>query len=357
MDNPGVVDTAFNTRDASGRDLSFSTPTTVFGNGSVVTTLPLADGKVLVGGSISYSNGGVTKVSLARLNAKNAPAHIESQIDAYLSLYSQADQIAVSKTYADLSKRTEIVQPCLSLYMTTTPGPLFEAMSGANVEDGFLSRFLVFGSVERPIPRDVEPAPLPESVVSCFRHWEEFEPPTDKTLFKTPNPFVVHPDDEARQIFADFTARMHERSAENVLFTRAAVQAWKIALIGACGTGKEPAISGPLAQWACELVEYLLSRFAAQLEERSGHNDRERHLKELAKFIRERKKVTAREITRRFQRWDRRMRDELIADLRDAGRIEISESKSRGPASKLVTWTVSPRKTVSGTESEATTST
>lgn len=290
---------------------------------------------------------------LARLNAKNAPAHIESQVDAYLSLYSQADQIAVSKTYADLSKRTEIVHPCLSLYMTTTPGPLFEAMSGANVEDGFLARFLVFGSVERPIPRDVEPTPLPESAVSCFRHWEEFEPPADRSLYKTPTPFVVHPDAEAQKIFADFTARMHERSASNVLFTRASVQAWKVALIGACGTGKEPVISGPLAQWACELVEYLLARFAAQLEERSGRNDRERQLKELAKFIRERGKVTAREITRRFQRWDRRLRDDLIADLRDAGRVEVSESKSRGPATKTVTWTVSPRMTVSADETEA----
>lgn len=281
---------------------------------------------------------------LARMNAKNAPAHIEAQIDAYLSLYSQADQIAVSKTYADLSKRTEIVQPCLSLYMTTTPEPLFEAMSGAHVEDGFLARFLVFGATSRPVPRDVEPTPLPESVVACWRAWESFEPPSEQTLFSTPNPIVVPADAAAKETLRTFAVRMHERSAQSALFTRATVQAQKLALIAACGTHHEPVITAPIAAWACELTEYLISRFCAQLEERSGRTERERWLKEVARFIRERREVTASEYTRRFGRLDRRLRDELVADLVDAGRVEVLESKtrgSRGPAKKLVRWRVS----------------
>lgn len=281
---------------------------------------------------------------LARLNAKNAPAHIEAQVDAYLSLYSQADQIAVSKTYADLSKRTEIIQPCLSLYMTTTPDPLFEAMSGAHVEDGFLARFLVFGSTSRPVPRDVEPTPLPESVVACWRAWETFEPPSEQTLFATPNPIVVPADDAAKEVLRDFALRMHARSATSALFSRATVQAQKVALIAACGAHHEPVITEPIAAWSCQLVEYLLARFAAQLEERSGRTERERWLKEVARFFRERREVTAREYTRRFGRLDRRLRDELVADLVDAGRVEVLESKtrgSRGPAPKLVRWRVS----------------
>ena len=281
---------------------------------------------------------------LARLNAKNAPAHIEAQVDAYLSLYSQADQIAVSKTYADLSKRTEIVQPCLSLYMTTTPEPLFEAMSGAHVEDGFLARFLVFGSTSRPVPRDVDPTPLPESVVACWRAWETFEPPSEQTLFATPNPIVVPADDAAKEVLRDFAFRMHARSATSALFSRATVQAQKVALIAACGAHHEPIVTEPIATWSCQLVEYLLARFAAQLEERSGRTERERWLKDVARFIREHGQVTARKLTRRFGRLDRRLRDELVADLVDAGRVEVLESKargSRGPAPKLVRWRVS----------------
>jgi len=288
----------------------------------------------------------------ARLNARNAPAHIESQVDAYLTLYSQAGQVVVSKSYADATRRTEIVEPCLSIYGTTVPSNFYAALTGAEVTSGFLSRFLVFESTQYPDPVEPKTRDVPSKILGAFTRWHE-QPLHGGNLEAAirnaqPEPYTVPAYADAEAAFVDLELRMRARARSAVdrgeepgVEVRVGENARKLALVVACGCDPvAPAIDASTARWACELAEHLADAFTAQLSKRAGDSERERQVKTLAAWLASRKTVTRSEITVRFQSWPRRDREEILADLIDSGRAAIEDvpATGRGRPAKMVRW-------------------
>lgn len=270
--------------------------------------------------------------TLSRFSAKGAPAHIEAQVDAYLTLFSQANQVAFSKSYADADRKEVVHQPNLSIYGTTVPGSFYQAMSAGDVASGFLSRFLVFESEGYPdIVHRGGMQSVPSALVDLFSRWEERQGGNLSHMSTAaPTPMLVTETPEAEELFQSLSRRMRgiaqaavANGDEPGIEVRVAENARKLALIVACGCAfDDPIVDLSHARWACELAEYLASAFTGRMEKHAGESERERQIKQLGAWIEGKGQVTQSQVTRRFQKWDKRLRRELIDDLVSQGRLE-----------------------------------
>jgi hypothetical protein len=87
------------------------------------------------------------------IKASQGGSHKQAIIPMLMKLYSSADKTYEGKSYADRQgdkARVAIDQPCLSLYGTTVPERLFDALDKKQLSDGFLSRCLLFETTLNP---------------------------------------------------------------------------------------------------------------------------------------------------------------------------------------------------------------
>jgi len=85
----------------------------------------------------------------AAADRKRSPRHITEILDNMTELFTAAGGIFLGAEYANrdgMNERRDIVEPCLSVYGTTTPLHFWGALQGANVADGSLARFLILPS-------------------------------------------------------------------------------------------------------------------------------------------------------------------------------------------------------------------
>jgi hypothetical protein len=81
---------------------------------------------------------------------KKAPRYLTEILDHLTELYTSASGVFLGIEYADQKERPrrDIVQPCVCIHATTTPGHFWAALQSSNAIDGSLARFLMFESAE-----------------------------------------------------------------------------------------------------------------------------------------------------------------------------------------------------------------
>ncbi len=288
--------------------------------------------------------------TIAQIASDKAPGHIRAQADALLTLYSQSNQMASSKSYADADRKVDIWRPNLSIYGTTVPHLFYDAMSSDDVASGFLSRFMVFeseGYADLVTPeRSAES--VPEELLNTMLAWERTEMLSRGNVDKYPSPRVVPATPAAQAVMRDLTSDMRKLSIAQYEAgkpvggqTRVAENTWKLALVRACGqSAMMPEIKEADAEWAAQLSLHLFNAFDAAIEERTGRTEHERRVKLVAAFVRAKGKVSARDLNRKFQQFTARERGELITSLEDSGHVLTVAERTgqRGPAKKSLVW-------------------
>jgi len=157
--------------------------------------------------------------------------------------------------------RFTVKKPSITLLGMTTPGSFYQALEGAEVENGTLGRFLVVEN-ESPLSkyrRDRSRRDPPDRVVEWAKKMRQGNVLSDasETHDIAPEPMVINISDEAYEVFERFEESiLKQRDAvrafglENLL-VRAHEIAMRISLIISCSLC-EPTISAKAAQWACD---------------------------------------------------------------------------------------------------------
>jgi len=157
--------------------------------------------------------------------------------------------------------RFTVKKPSITLLGMTTPGSFYQALEGAEVENGTLGRFLVVEN-ESPLSkyrRDRSRRDPPDRVVEWAKKMRQGNVLSDasETHDIAPEPMVINISDEAYEVFERFEESvLKHRDAvrafglENLL-VRAHEIAMRISLIISCSLC-EPTISAKAAQWACD---------------------------------------------------------------------------------------------------------
>jgi hypothetical protein len=272
------------------------------------------------------------------IRTAGANPHLSKVLPTLMKLYSASGEIYMGKEYAT-GERKMIEQPCCCLYGTTTPDKLADGISPAEIKDGFLGRVLVFISNSNPT-KDFDRAKnpeIPEKLIEAMRTWWmlKAEPPAgtpDIDATTKAWQITVPTTSDAQARFLRFEQMADEKSEKSdtkgidALWGKAGENARKIALIVACGvTYENPCIEEDHADYACQLVTYLIDQLAGLVTQNVAESQHEKDKQYLLKVIKKggKRGMSRSELTRCTQKFDSRTRETYLKDLIDAQEIKI----------------------------------
>ena len=220
---------------------------------------------------------------LESTRGSNANSHIRELVSVIMSLYSKGNSIYGGKAYAKTDDNIDpIANPFVNFVGATTPVSFAGALSQSQVDDGFLNRLIVHRS-DTDIPPMAMPAgkKLGQDILSALRILQNQGSPDE--------PVQVEIDSAAAAEFLSLS-NLADANLPNpefgALWSRAHENALRLAGVAAVGKDfRNPVITLPIAEWACELVNTQLTEFTALLEEEMTEGKFDQDTKRALKFI------------------------------------------------------------------------
>jgi hypothetical protein len=287
--------------------------------------------------------------------------HQAQVVSSLMQLYSAAPNVYLGREYADAENQRVIVQPCLCIYGVATPSKFTAGLSSSELDDGWLSRCLVFQVAGQPRKRrgvklDMPP---PERIVEAVRLWakRKIETPGEELKisqfvvgsadnFSEPPPIqiVVLATSDAEKRFIDFDDMADDLSKGDSKLTsswlKAEENARRIALILACSDSyANPVVTYPLADRACLMVKKIVEDFGCNIVPMISDGRVESDKCNVLSIIKKAGPdgILKRSITRRTRWANVRQRGDILADLMEAGDILCRSSES---GHGTVFWTI-----------------
>lgn len=263
-------------------------------------------------------------------------------IPTLMSLYSASSDVFVGREYADLDKQVKLTQPCCCLYGTSEIDRFVEGLNPRELNDGWLSRCLVFRAdkeAKLEIDNPCFEGTAPESLIKMVGEWyhrtigdpdksQEIEVKHGVVLEPLPEQIVVPTTDEAEIHFRKFISVCNKKGKKTPkvksLWDKAHENARRIALIVAGASDfYKPQITAEMAEYACDLMEYILDDFTVTFVDDIIDSRNAEANRRVFRFIHERRttgctktKLTANTIFIR-----RHERNAIIDDLIEGGQI------------------------------------
>jgi hypothetical protein len=277
---------------------------------------------------------------LEGIASSHGAPHLRAVPDCLMRLFSAAGTTYKGRAFADETRTVPIVQPCASIYGTTTPSHFYGALGAEALEDGFFARLFVFhGDDDARIERRSRYAPPPDDLVEMARAWGEFSPGRGGNLAEQfPEPVLVEPTPDAAEVLGDYCDEADEESRSargwpRSIWSRAPEKAGRLAMIYAASRGGPDGleIDVDAARWATRLSDYLTRSliFNARLwVYRSKFDERQKRVLRIVRDLEGR--ATLSQLTTRLRDLAKRERHEVIANLVATGQLrETIESNGK----------------------------
>ena len=116
---------------------------------------------------------------LQQISSWKSGSHEKDIVTALVELFSSSQSVYQGKQYANHDGKNPmkpIDQPCLSIYATSVPGRFYDAISGSEAIDGFLSRWLLVESKDYTMEeedREDSFSETPQALVDLCKYWKE----------------------------------------------------------------------------------------------------------------------------------------------------------------------------------------
>ena len=276
-----------------------------------------------------------------------APAHKSAIWTELTKLYTSAAEAFIGAEYADqkIKPRVTIEQPCACLWGVTVPGPFWQALEGRALGDGSIARFLVFLSDDDYPERNEAPAAAtpPADLVAGLQaiargvpghsHGGNLADAMSSTISTQPYAVPLTAEAEAGMAAVQRDAtdllRVHRGSYATALFGRYAENTAKLAMIAAVSRDPaQPVTQAGDVTWAAQLVEHCIGTLLREAEQRVSDHSTEANHKRLLAIIRDGRRLSRSDVTRRSQFLSRREREEILASLIEGGLIVAEQQAS-----------------------------
>jgi hypothetical protein len=271
--------------------------------------------------------------------------------DTLMRLYTSANSTYFPPKRADKKNNLlPIQQPNLVLYGTAEKETLYNAFTVASLTDGLLGRIMIFeGKDDAKRIKQTVQAPIHERITEDVRWWLEKRDSVASTII--PQPKVVPITLEAEKVFdelEEYRNKIHKEKnrVKDALWGRVVEQARQFALIYACSADKEnPMIDENAAGWAAELANYLIKRKIYIADRYVADSEFDRQQKEIVRYIEScGGKCEQSMLTRKFQRLEKRRRDDIITNLKDTGVIREERQQKEGSQKYALFYILTKRK-------------
>ena len=262
-----------------------------------------------------------------------------------MKLYSAAGSMYLGREYAEKERQRSIIQPCCCIYGTSTPERFTSGISPEELQDGWLSRCLVFNSSDTPRKNRNGSLyeEIPESIIQQVRVWYKLKVvrETGSELSKLvtenydeqqPDQITIPTERNAEQIFIRFDDETTEYGKSHPqllrLWGKGEENARRIALVVAAGESFEsPVITPQIADYACRLIRYLLIDFGDKIVPEIVSSETEKNKRKVYRVIDTAgvSGITMQYLTRATRWSNQRGRKDILDDLFAAGDIAIEQ--------------------------------
>jgi hypothetical protein len=233
-----------------------------------------------------------------------------AMLDAFAVLteaYSDAAGILRPRNYStfhlDKARRSVmdpkfVRKPSITILGFSAPEQVFEKLTSAEIDDGFLNRFIAVQATlppeqERPLRLVETPECLTEWVRQCRKmnltqHLYSGESAYDEE----PGQSVVSITEEAKAVFSAFKAEIRDAEARGEYQEPKLVRRWRenaMRLATALAVAEcpaEPSISGIVADWCVRYVRHYGMEFMRSVAYKVADSDHHRLYKEIVRLIR-----------------------------------------------------------------------
>ncbi len=282
--------------------------------------------------------------------SEGANKHLADCVTAWMELYSSAQSTfyGVDRASTREVERAVIVQPCCSIYGTTTATSLWSSLNSDKINDGSANRFLFWNATSeratRQSPKILDM--IPEPILIKAKEFRDLsicpgEEGNIKDTHGRPKPLIVDYTGSAKKLFNSFEDQCEKKSEGSDLtssmWVRTPEHARKLALIVAFAGGKNE-IDSEATEWAVELCTHLNQRAIKDIEENLADNLSERTSKRVEGIIRSHPEGLENwQLTRKTRfLTNQRQRNEILQDLVESNLIVAVEEKTK--TSPKVRW-------------------
>jgi hypothetical protein len=286
---------------------------------------------------------------LGALFNSRAPTHKAEIWTNLTKLYTSAGGVFIGTEYADQKTRprTDIHQPCASLYGATVPHLFWNAVDSGAMNDGSLARFLIFLTPEDypDRSRTVTALEPPAALVEALQAIAAGVPDHDyggniaATMVSTAtiSPYVVpltpeaeHELDALGQKQLSSLRRAKKEQQSTAVYARLVENATKVALIRAVGRNPTaPVIQASDVAWAKQLVMHCINTIVREAGGHVAENAVEAAHKKVLHVIRQAGRLSKSDLIRKTQFLRSRERDEIVAALVEAGLLLIEHEATQ----------------------------
>jgi Bifunctional DNA primase/polymerase, N-terminal/Primase C terminal 2 (PriCT-2)/Protein of unknown function (DUF3987) len=244
--------------------------------------------------------------------------------------------------------RKDIVQPNCVIHATTEPNAFWGALKSRSVIDGGLARWLIFVT-DDPIPtRNKKPrdiTAIPETVIeqakAISKGAEDWKSNLGDGPSVDPCPHVAHYSQPAEELLDDIwntidARQRHELgNGHGAILSRWHEHIVRVALCYAISEApQDPIITLAAVEWAKAIVDYCVGIMLRDTDRWIADSEAEHDLNRVLSVIRNAgdSGLSGHDLAgrTRFLGGNRRRRDDIVADLAEAGRILIAETKPNG---------------------------
>lgn len=264
---------------------------------------------------------------LANASGKQAQSHQREIVDYMIELYSCANRTFYGRQYANEKDNPQIIieQPHFCCLGSTVEEKMREACKSSEVIDGFLNRWLVFSSKERPKKnlgvKDFDP---PQALIDKIVKWVNEFP---LNSYGDVTPFSIEFTPEAWKAFLEFEEMVESKIDSvpyplNELYARAGEHVIKVATTLA----DDKWVGVPELQWSIHIVDNSIDEI---INFASGIADNQHQQNVI--FVRDiidmagKKGIGKNDITRRTQRLNNRDRADILNQLIEAGDVIVEK--------------------------------
>ncbi len=278
------------------------------------------------------------------MHLKSSPTSCTDKIiSTLMRIWSSAQNSYTPKAYADSDDEVKVIQPCMSIYGTSTHGRFIEGISPSELDDGWLSRCLVFHTDTFPFKNRVYKKSMPpDDICEFVNAWSNRKiEPKDKATIKAwqkhtgdkctkanPTQIEIKATSEAEKILVEFDLFSRTIGIESpkvkCLWAKAEENARKLSLTLAASVNYDnPIIDGACADYGCKLTSYLLRDFGSNIVGQLSSNPQEEKKNRIWSLINKKGRVgcNKKQLAESSGWSSRKERIDLLEDLREAGRI------------------------------------
>ncbi len=276
---------------------------------------------------------------LKSISGSKASPHLAAISTVMMKLFTASGSVYLGDAYADATRNVSINQPHSVLYGTTVPQNLYENLTSDSINDGFLSRMLIFESEDNAPPyKDPEIFDPPESILAFAKEWLE-KSIGGNLSSENPDPMVMEISNKANGVFREFrdyclSKEQDINDAYSNLWSRAGEKAKKLAIIHTCSRGKSQ-IDSEAVVWACRLSSHLTEKLSAVGRDWVAETQYQATCQRIYRWLVSKGGVASRsDLCRAMRHLTKAEREAAIEGLKETAGLTIETRKTKGRPSE-----------------------